>query len=99
MVRRIVWSAVAIQERSEILKYWSVRNKSKVFSKKLYVLLIDAVERISVNPNIGHLTNRTSTRIKIVREYLIVYKIDTDKIKILSIIDGRRDPEEINKRF
>lgn len=99
MVRRIIWSAVAIQERSEILKYWSVRNKSKVFSKKLYVLLVETAERISVNPTIGHLTNRTNTRIKIVRDYLIVYKIDIDDIKILSIIDGRRNPEEITKRF
>jgi len=99
MVRRIVWSANAIGERNSILAYWAKRNKSKVFSKKLYVLFVEALERLSINPNIGHTSNRKDTRLKIVREYLIVYKIDFDSIKILSIIDGRRNPEEINKIF
>lgn len=99
MARRVIWSAVAISERTNILTYWAQRNKSKIFSKKLYTLFVEAVERISINSNIGHQTNRIDTKIKIVREYLIVYKIDGDSINILSIIDGRRNPEDLNKRF
>ena len=99
MVKRVIWAPMAIEERRDILNYWAQRNKSKVFSKKLYALFLDAVNRIAINPNIGHLTNRTDTRIKVVRDYLIVYKLEGNDVKILSILDGRRNPEELNKRL
>lgn len=62
-------------------------------------MFLDAVKRIATNPNIGHVTNRIDTRIKVVRDYLIVHKIDGNDVKILSILDGRQNPEELNKRL
>ena len=99
MVKRVIWAQRAIEERRNILNYWTQRNKSKVFSNKLYALFSDAVNRIAINPNIGYVTNRTDTRIKVVRDYLIIYKIEGSDVKILSIFDGRRNPEDLNKRL
>jgi ParE toxin of type II toxin-antitoxin system, parDE len=97
MVRKIIWSASAKADKVEILKYWRARNKSNNYSKKLDLLFKEAVNFISKNPGIGHLTIKENVRVKIVRDYLIIYEITIDSIYLHSIIDGRRDPKEINK--
>ena len=99
MVRRIIWSAKAQQERKDILQYWTKRNKSKTFSRKLSLQFNEAINLIARSPNAGHITPRENVRVKIVRDYLIIYKIEPASINILSIFDGRRNPEEFNKRL
>ena len=99
MARKIIWSANAKADKIEILKYWVVRNKSNLYSKKLNILLKEAVNLIAISPGIGHLTIKENIRVKIIRDYLIIYEIATDNIFIHSIIDGRRYPEEIKKKI
>jgi len=53
MVKRIVWSLTAQQDRKNILEYWNDRNKSKTYSKKLNELLKSSIKLISTHPNIG----------------------------------------------
>lgn len=99
MVRKIIWSLNAKKHRLEILQYWIGRNKSTVFSKKLNSLFIEAIKLIALNPRIGHLTEKENTRVKIIRDYLIVYEIKEDELHILSIFDGKRNPEMLTKIF
>ena len=94
MARKITWSANAKNDRTEILKYWIARNKSNTYSKKLNLLFRQAVNLISKNPGIGHLTIKENIKVKLVRDYLIVYELTIDTVYILSIFDGRRNPEE-----
>jgi toxin YoeB len=75
------------------------QNKSATYSKKLNRLFKEAINIISKNPGIGHLTSKENVKVKIVRDYLIVYEPTPDSIHILSIFDGRRNPEEIKKGF
>ena len=97
MVRKIIWSAKAKADKVEILKYWRARNKSNSYSKKLNLLFKEGINLIAKNPGIGHLTKKENVRVKIVRDYLIIYEITTDAIHVHSIFDGRRNPEELNK--
>jgi toxin YoeB len=99
MFRKIIWSPNAKVQLTEILKYWIARNKSATYSKKLNRLFKEAINIISKNPGIGHLTSKENVKVKIVRDYLIVYEPTPDSIHILSIFDGRRNPEEIKKGF
>ncbi len=99
MARKITWSANAKNDRTEILKYWIARNKSNTYSKKLNLLFRQAVNLISKNPGIGHLTIKENIKVKLVRDYLIVYELTIDTVYILSIFDGRRNPEEFQKRI
>ena len=96
MVRRIIWSSRAQKDRIEIFRYWNERNKSNLYSKKLNILFKEAVELIANYPEIGKPTDDKIARIKIVRDYLIIYEIDKkDQLLILTIWDSRQDPERL----
>lgn len=94
MVRQIIWSLRAQADRKEILIYWNNRNKSNTYSKKLNQLFKEAIKLIGQFPQIGRPTDIENIRIKIVRDYLIVYEVNASQIYILTIWDGRRDPEK-----
>ena len=97
MAKKIVWTAKAQNDRKEILLYWKERNKSLAFSKKLNQLFNDSTNSISKFPKIGKLTGYKNTRVKIVREYLMVYKEFDSFISILTIWDGRQNPLKLVK--
>ena len=96
MARRIIWSGRAHHDRIEIYKYWNKRNKSNLYSKKLNVLIKEAVKLIADYPGIGKPTDDKTARIKIVRDYLIIYEIDNiGQLLILSIFDSRQNPDKL----
>ncbi len=97
MARRVIWSLRAQQDRKEILHYWRERNKSNVYSKKLNSLFKNATRIIAEFPGIGKQTQDKTLRIKIVRDYLMIYQVTATQIQILTIWDSRRDPEKLEK--
>lgn len=99
MAKQIIWSLRANNEKKEILSYWSERNKSKSNSKKLHQQFKDAAQLLSKHPNIGRPTNEASVRIKLVKDYLLIYEVTATAIHILSIWDGRQDPHQLDDMF
>ncbi len=98
MVKQIIWSNRAQTDRKKILKYWNKRNKSNAYSKKLNELFIEAVKLIAEYPEIGKETDEKNARIKIVRDYLIIYEVDSkDRLLILTIWDNRQSPKRLHK--
>jgi len=95
MAKEVVWSLRAQKERKEILEYWRLRNKSNSYSKKLNQLFKESVKIITDFPQIGKPTDDLNTRIKIVRDYLIIYEETESQIHILTIWDSRQDPEKL----
>ena len=89
--RKIIWTKTANVERKEILEYWFLRNKSKRFSIKLNFLILQSLELLRENPTIGRLTNVNNVRVKLIREYLLMYEFTESDLIILSIWDARRD--------
>ena len=69
MARRIEWSKRAQSDRYSIFNYWNKRNKSKVYSKKLNILFIDAIEFVALHPLTGKITDRPNIRIKFVSHF------------------------------
>ncbi|MFN2262345.1 MAG: type II toxin-antitoxin system RelE/ParE family toxin [Psychroflexus sp.] len=97
MAKQIIWSRRAQNDREEILKYWLKRNQSNEYSKKLNNLFKKAVKLVATHPEIGKPTDNLNARIKVVRDYLIVYETDTDKIYILCIWDSRQNPDKLKE--
>lgn len=98
MVKQIVWSRIAQADRKRILQYRNERNKSKLYSRKLNRLFKEAVKLIAEYPEIGKPTDNRNARIKIVRDYLIIYEVDEkDRLLILTIWDSRQDPKKLEK--
>ena len=89
--RKIIWTITANLERKEILEYWILRNKSKRFSVRLNYLILQTLEVLRENPTIGRLTNVNNVRVKLIREYLLMYEFTESDLIILSIWDARRN--------
>jgi toxin YoeB len=97
MAKQIVWSLKAQEDRKNILSYWRQRNGSAAYSKKLHFLFKEAINIISKFPQIGRPTDHRNVRVKVVRDYLIIYE-DTEKaIYILAIWDSRQDPNKLEE--
>lgn len=97
MAKQIVWSRRAQRDRKEILEYWRVRNKSNTYSKKLNRLFKESIKIITDFPEIGKPTDQANTRIKIVKDYLIIYEETETQILILTIWDSRQDPDRLKE--
>lgn len=97
MAKQIIWSHRAQSDRKEILEYWRTRNKSTSYSKKLDSLFKEALSILKDYPQIGKPTDIDKVRIKIVRDYLLIYEETEDSIILLSIWDNRQDPERLEK--
>ena len=95
MAKQIVWSLRAQKDKKEIFIYWSRRKKSNRYSKKLNQLFKDAIRLLQELPYIGKSTDENFVRIKIVKEYLLIYEITESSINILSIWDGRQNPTKL----
>ena len=97
MAKQIVWSRRAQRDRKEILEYWRVRNKSNTYSKKLNRLFKESIKIITDFSEIGKPTDQANTRIKIVKDYLIIYEETETQILILTIWDSRQDPGKLKE--
>lgn len=95
MAKRVIWSSLAEQELADLVAYWANHNKSTAFSNKLIDLFEEATELISIYPEIGQRTDIQNVRHKLVRDYLMFYRIDGDIIKILTIWDPKQDPNKL----
>ncbi len=93
MAKKVIWSHRAQNDRKKILKFWIENNGSNAYSIKLNNLFVDAINLISAYPEIGYPTNFKNARIKIVRNYQIIYEVSLDYILILTIWDNKRNPK------
>ena len=97
MVRKVTWTVRAQNDRKEILEYWNTRNKSNLYSKKLNGLIKESLVLIAKYPLIGKLTDKRNVRVKVLRDYLIVYEVRPKEIVILTIWDCRQNPEDLTR--
>ena len=51
--RNIVWTETAAKQRREIFKYWTIRNKSDSYVKKLIKIIREKTELIADYPESG----------------------------------------------
>jgi len=91
--RKIVWSKRAIKRLYGILEFYDQRNKSKIYSKKLYQLLHKQVKVLIKFPEIGLKTTEETTRGLIIEDYIIYYQITKDKVIIHTVWDSRQNPD------
>ena len=95
MARKIIWSIRAQEEKEAIFAFWDEHNKSKTYSRKLNKLFNEAISLLQEHPYIGRETNIENVHVRIVRQYLIVYRIQGNNIVIVRIWDGRRNPADM----
>lgn len=84
-----------MNERKEILQYWKKHNQSTAYSIKLDALFKKAVKLLAAHPRIGRLSDPEDVRVKLVRDYLLIYEETDEAIHILTIRHGSRNPDEL----
>ena len=97
MAKQVKWSLRAQDDRKQILEYWVQQNKSNIYSKKLDRQFKEAINIIKDFPQIGKQTDDRKARVKIVKDYLIIYEETHNSIIILTIWDSRQDPKKLEK--
>lgn len=97
MAKQVIWSTRAQNDRKQILEYWRSRNKSNTYSKKLDQRFREAINIIRDYSQTGKQTDDQKVRIKIVKDYLLVYEETSDSIIVLTIWDSRQDPKKLEK--
>jgi plasmid stabilization system protein ParE len=67
--------------------------------EKLNKLFIEAVELLSIHPQLGSKSTEKEVRIKVVKDYLILYEYSETELRVMTIFDSRQDPEKLKKRL
>ena len=100
MKKKIVWSQDASDDLIEIVTYIKEKSGNNIASE-IYKRIINHVEKIDVFPEIGRIVPELlSIGVIDIRELIetpwrIFYRVLLDEIQIISVIDGRRNVEEI----
>jgi toxin ParE1/3/4 len=100
MKKGIIWSQDAVDDLVEIIEY--IKEKSgKNIALEIYTRIINHVESIDSFPESGRvIPELASIGIRDLRELIespwrIFYRVTSNEIQIISVIDGRRNVEEI----
>ena len=97
MVKKpIIWSQRAKRERKLILQFWINNNITKDFALQLSSEFSKTTKYLSIYNHFGRLTDDKETRVILVNNYSLFYKIETDKIIILSVWNNRRNPADLD---
>lgn len=97
MAKQIIWSDRTTNDLLNIFEYWLNRNKSNNYNKKLNTLFNKSIDLIANHSSIGRPTQIKNIKIKVVRDYQLIYEDSPELIIILTIWDSRRNPITLEK--
>ena len=95
MVKRIVWTKKADNEWKSILAFWYEHTGNKKYSKKLNTKLKLTLQNIKSNNYLGKKTSKDDIRVVICLYYFVFYKVEQERLIIITIFDSRRNPEDL----
>ncbi len=93
--RKIVWSHSARIKLLMILEFYTERNKSKMYSKKLYTKFNKELSLLLKQPEIGIKTEIEAVRGLIVDEFILFYEVTTEMIIVHTLWDIRQNPTDL----
>ena len=94
--REVIWSKNSEIQLQEILEFFTKRNKSGLYSRKLYKKFKTELTTVSKNPDLGIKTKLDQIRGLIIEDYILFYEILEDRIIILKVWDCRQNPDKLN---
>jgi plasmid stabilization system protein ParE len=94
--RRIIWSHRARVKLYEILEFYVNRNRSKVYSAKLYRLFTKNIDLLVKHPELGIKTSTKGIRGLIVLEFIIYYEFTNEALIVHTIWPSKQNPDSLN---
>lgn len=89
--KEIVWSKLAKTQLKAVLEYYVLQNGNSNYSLKLLNQVEDLLNTLSKSELIGRLTSNKFTRVIAMKNYLIFYEINENRIEIISFWDNRQN--------
>jgi plasmid stabilization system protein ParE len=93
--RKIVWTETAAKQRRDILNYWTERNKSTTYAKKLIEITSKHLKVISKNPVAFKETEMNDVRESAMGHFSLYYKHTPDQLIVMAFWDNRQNPKEL----
>ena len=93
--RKVVWSHRARIRLLMIIEFYTERNKSKTYSKKLYTNFNKELSLLLKQPDIGVKTELEAVRGLIVDEFILFYEVKTKMIIVHTLWDSRQNPSDL----
>jgi plasmid stabilization system protein ParE len=97
MSKRIVWSERARKDLIGIKAFYDKRNKSTDYSTKLLKAFRQSTLFIQKFPLVSIRTDRDNTRGIVVMGHILFFEIMENDIVILTVWDGKRDPDQLRE--
>ena len=97
MVEKVVWTQTAYTQKLEIFEYWNLRNNSRRFSQSLEININSTLDLLKKFPRLGIKTQLKDVRVKIIKNYLLIYKVSKDTLYILLFWDSRQNPKDLER--
>jgi len=94
--REVIWTKISEIQLQEIFEYFTQKNKSGLYSRKLYKKFKTELKTAAKNPDIGIKTKLYQIRGLIIDDYILFYEILEDRIIILKVWDCRQNPDKLN---
>ena len=94
--REIIWTINSEIQLREILEFFTKRNNSGAYSRKLYKKFKKELKIVTKNPELGIKTKLNQIRGLIIEDYILFYEILEDRIIILKVWDCRQNPDKLN---
>ena len=91
--KEIIWSDLAKVEFSNVLEFYFYRNENSNYSLKIVKEVEELLEILSQSHFIGRLTSNKITRVIPMKEYLVFYEVNENRIEIISFWDNRQNFE------
>ncbi len=91
--KEIIWSLRAKQELKDVLDFFTKRNGNSKYSLKILSEIEDLTETLSKSEFIGRLTSNKTTRVIPMKDYLLFYDVNKNRVEILSFWDNRQNPK------
>lgn len=99
MVAKIIWSDFALRQLKKIHSYYK-KEASEKTAQKLTKTLVQTTIQLETNPLIGKkeplLKNYDfEYRFLIKKHFKIIYRLDGNIVRVISIFDTRQNPKKI----
>ena len=94
--REVIWTKVSEIQLQQILEFFTTRNKSGLYSRKLYRKFKTEIKIAAKNPDVGIKTKLNQIRGLIIEDYIIFYEILEDRILILKVWDCKQNTDKLN---
>ena len=93
MALELVYSYLFVENLEKILLFYDERNDNDRYSQKLLKRIQEALQLLTIMPEMGRMTDFHDVRILLVDRHCIDYQVRGENILIIDIYSSLTDPD------